>query len=62
MDSTMLQLIIPLIVLHFTLVIIALIDLKRIEETKGPKWIWALIIILGNLAGPIIYFIFGRRI
>jgi hypothetical protein len=35
--------------------------LIRREKTKGPKWVWALVIILGELIGPIIYFIFGRE-
>ncbi|WP_188207308.1 PLD nuclease N-terminal domain-containing protein [Alkalibacillus aidingensis] len=61
MDSQLIQLLLPIIILQFILIIIALIDLKRVEATRGPKWLWVLIIILGNLAGPIIYFIIGRR-
>jgi hypothetical protein len=53
--------IIPLVLLQLTLMIVALVDLIRREKTRGPKWIWALVIILGELIGPIIYFIFGRE-
>jgi len=53
--------IIPLVLLQLTLMIVALVDLIRREKTKGPKWVWALVIILGELIGPIIYFIFGRE-
>jgi hypothetical protein len=53
--------IIPLVLLQLTLMIVALLDLIRREKTKGPKWVWALVIILGELIGPIIYFIFGRE-
>jgi hypothetical protein len=53
--------IIPLVLLQLTLMIVALLDLIRREKTKGPKWVWALVIILGELIGPIIYFIFGRQ-
>lgn len=55
------RLIAPLFVVQLILVIIALIDLVRIHATKGPKWAWALVILLGNTIGPIIYFIFGRK-
>ena len=54
-------LILPLIIIQFTLIVVAIIDLVRVKDTNGPKWLWALIIILGNLIGPIIYFIVGRR-
>ncbi|MCR6095287.1 PLDc_N domain-containing protein [Salipaludibacillus agaradhaerens] len=51
---------IPIIALQFILVLIALIDCARQEQTNGPKWLWVLIIIAVNLLGPILYFIFGR--
>lgn len=54
-------LIAPLLVLQGILIFIALIDLVRIPATNGPKWVWALIIVLGNLLGPILYFILGRK-
>ena len=54
-------LILPLIIIQFILIVVAIIDLVRVKDTNGPKWLWALIIILGNLIGPIIYFIVGRR-
>ncbi|MGM8216302.1 PLD nuclease N-terminal domain-containing protein [Bacillaceae bacterium W0354] len=57
----LIKMLLPLIILQFILIVVALIDLARIEETKGPKWVWAIVIVLGNLIGPIIYFIFGRR-
>jgi hypothetical protein len=41
--------------------IFALVDLIRRERTKGPKWLWALIIVFVNLIGPILYFIIGRE-
>jgi len=53
--------IIPLVLLQLTLMIVALMDLIRREKTKGPKWIWVLVIVFGELIGPIIYFIFGRE-
>ncbi|QQZ09932.1 PLD nuclease N-terminal domain-containing protein [Heyndrickxia vini] len=54
-------LIAPLIAIQVILLIVALIDLVRIHATNGPKWVWTIVIILGNIIGPIIYFIFGRK-
>ena len=53
--------IIPLILLQLILMIVALVDLSRREKTNGPKWVWVLVIILGEMVGPIIYFILGRK-
>jgi hypothetical protein len=54
--------IIPLVLLQLTLMIVALVDLIRREKTRYlPKWAWAIIILLGELIGPIIYFILGRE-
>jgi hypothetical protein len=39
----------------------ALIDLLRRERTKGPKWVWVLVVVLVNLVGPIVYLLFGRE-
>ncbi len=54
-------LIAPLLIIQLLLVIVALVDLIKIERTNGPKWLWAIIIIFVNLIGPIIYFIVGRK-
>ena len=51
----------PIFVIQLILLIIALIDLSKIKEANGPKWVWAIVIIVINIAGPIIYFIFGRK-
>ena len=55
------MLILPLVIIQFILMVVAIIDLIRVRNTNGPKWLWAIIIILGNMIGPIIYFIVGRR-
>jgi hypothetical protein len=51
----------PLLIIQLILVIVAIVDLVKVKETNGPKWMWALIILLANIIGPILYFIFGRR-
>ncbi len=52
---------IPIIVLQLALMIFALVDLARRERTRGPKWLWVVIIVLGELIGPILYFVIGRE-
>lgn len=52
---------IPVIVLQLIIVAAALIDLAQRERTRGPKWVWVLVILFVNLLGPIIYFMFGRE-
>jgi hypothetical protein len=53
--------IIPIVLLQLILMIVALVDLIRREKTRGPKWLWAIVIVLGELIGPIVYLIFGRE-
>ena len=55
------NLILPIVVLQFILMIVALIDVIRNKRTNGPFIMWILIIILGSIPGPIIYFVFGRK-
>ncbi len=54
--------VIPLVLLQLILMIIALVDLSKREKVRWiPKWGWAIIIVLGELVGPILYFILGRE-
>ncbi len=52
---------IPVFILQAVLWLVALIDLVRREQTRGPKWAWLLVILFINIIGPIIYLLFGRR-
>jgi len=54
-------LLIPVIILELGLMVAALIDLIKREKTKGPKWVWILVIVFVNLFGPIVYFLVGRE-
>lgn len=56
-----LPLIIPILIIQLALIIFALADLLRREQTRGPKWLWVLIILFVNLIGPIVYFLLGRE-
>jgi len=59
--QSILPYIIPLVLVQLGLAVYCLIDLYRRERTRGPKWLWAIIIIFGELLGPIIYLLFGRQ-
>ncbi len=52
---------IPILILQLGLMAVALLDLVRRERTRGPKWVWAVVIVVINLFGPILYFMFGRE-
>ncbi|MEC1259108.1 PLD nuclease N-terminal domain-containing protein [Bacillus swezeyi] len=55
------SLIAPLIVLYLILVVSALVNCLRQEETNGPKWLWVLIIAGISFIGPISYFVIGKK-
>lgn len=52
---------IPVLVIQVILLIVALIDLTKTHATRGPKWMWALIIIFLNIIGPVAYFVAGHK-
>jgi hypothetical protein len=52
---------IPVLIIQLVLMISALVDLIRREHTRGPKWVWVLVILFVNYIGPIIYFVAGRK-
>jgi len=61
-DSSMVRMLIPLVVVQLILQIVALVDLYKRERVKGgKKWIWVLVIIFGEIIGAAVYFIFGRK-
>jgi len=51
---------VPVVLLELALLAVALRDLIRRERTKGPKWAWGLVLLIGIL-GPIAYLLFGRE-
>jgi hypothetical protein len=50
----------PLLVLQLGLTIAALVDWARRKRTRGPKWLWLLVILGLNTLGPAIYLLAGR--
>lgn len=62
MDITQLLLLLsPIIIIQLALIVIALWDLIKRENTRGPKWLWVVIILLVNFIGPILYLVIGRE-
>jgi DMSO reductase anchor subunit len=54
-------LLVPLLAIQLVLLVVALLDLRKQRRTKGPKWLWVLIIVFGEMIGPILYFAIGRE-
>ncbi len=63
MDDLMqyLPLLVPLILIQLVLIGAALLDLSKRAATKGPKWLWIVVILFVNTIGPISYFVIGRE-
>lgn len=51
----------PLLILQLVLAAVAIVDIVRAHETRGPKWLWILISLFVNTIGPVLYFIIGRK-
>ena len=54
-------LLIPVIIIQLGLIVAALVDLIKRSKTRGPKWLWVVIILIFGIIGPIIYFVIGRE-
>jgi len=51
----------PLLLIWLVLLVAGLIDLIPRQHTRGPKWLWVLVVILFSIIGPVVYFLFGRE-
>ena len=60
MDTQIILLVAPLILIELSLKVVALRDLLGREQIKGTKWAWVLIILLVSLFGSIAYLLIGR--
>jgi hypothetical protein len=64
-DAALLQQILPMLIpvlaIQLILLVVALLDLRKQTATRGPKWMWALIIVFVNIIGPILYFVAARK-
>lgn len=61
LENVNVGLLIPILIVQLILLVIALINVIKADNTNGPKWVWVLIIVFINIIGPIVYFVFGRR-
>ncbi len=61
LQSIPIPVLLPVIIIDLILMIVALIDLIRIEKTRGPKWIWLIVVVFFSTFGPILYFVAGRK-
>jgi len=57
----MLPLLIPIVIIQIILLVLGLLDLIKQRATRGPKWMWAIIIPFVQIIGPILYFTLGRK-
>lgn len=60
-QSTLIMALLPVLVIQLGLVIFTLLDLVKNPNPNGSKWMWAAIIVVINIIGPILYLVIGRR-
>jgi len=60
-DVNLLVVLLPLILIQLGLMIFALIDLIKRETVKGGKVIWAIIIVVFGIIGPVAYLFWGKE-
>ena len=61
--GTLIPILIPIVAIQIGLLVAALYDLTRPTRRAkgGSKVVWALVIIIINIIGPILYFLVGRE-
>ena len=60
--TDMLPFLIPILIVELALMVVALVDLFKRENYKSEvKLVWAIVIVIFGIIGPIIYLIFGRK-
>lgn len=64
MDTqTLILVVAPLVLVQVAFAVFAIMDLVKPERqvAGGNKMLWGAIIVLGELLGPLAYFMFGRK-
>lgn len=55
-------LILPLVLAQVALMTWAIVDWRRRKATSRlPKGLWLVVILLGQIVGPVLYLVFGRE-
>ncbi len=59
----LLPLLIPLIAIQLVLIVVALRDLAQPDRRVkgGNKLVWGVVIVLGEILGPLVYLLVGRE-
>ncbi len=61
MDTEMILLAIPLVLIEFTLAVVAVVDWARRRTYRMlPRWGWLVVIIVVGIVGPTVYLALGR--
>jgi len=61
-NSLVLAVVIPLLLIQVGLIVWALVDLVKRERVKGgSKIVWVLVILIFEFIGPILYLAWGRE-
>jgi hypothetical protein len=60
-DSQMLLLLSPVILIQLGLAVFCIVKILKEGVANLNRWVWAAIVIFGNLIGPIIFLMVGRR-
>jgi len=59
--SGILPVVAPLVLIQIVLMIAGLVDWSKRERTRGPKWVWLVVIVVCSIIGPVAYFLIGRE-
>ncbi|SNX53682.1 PLDc N-terminal domain-containing protein [Thermoanaerobacterium sp. RBIITD] len=59
--SEIIKLFAPLIIIQLGLMIFSIYRLTKDKVRFLPKWAWLIIIVLGEILGPLIFLIIGRE-
>jgi hypothetical protein len=59
--TRILPMVAPLVLIQLVLMIAGVVDWSRRERTRGPKWVWLVVILIFSIIGPVAYFLIGRE-
>ncbi|SEL32512.1 PLD nuclease N-terminal domain-containing protein [Paenibacillus sp. OK003] len=57
----LLKLILPLLIIHCLLALIALIDLIKNWKARTVPILWVIVVLAFSFLGPVLYFMIGRK-